>query len=94
MDINPDRIGLTKNVTVGIVGDAAKVAQGILQHLAPDAGDAGRAERRARIAQVKSAWAQQLSSMDHEDDDPGTSWNERARQAKPDRVRSLRRRKP
>ena len=27
---------------------------------------------------------QQLASMDHEDDDPGTSWNERARAAKPD----------
>ncbi|MEM1302177.1 MAG: thiamine pyrophosphate-dependent enzyme, partial [Pseudomonadota bacterium] len=27
---------------------------------------------------------QQLSSMDHEDDDPGTTWNERARAAKPD----------
>ena len=28
--------------------------------------------------------AKQLSSMDHEDDDPGTTWNERAREAKPD----------
>ncbi len=27
VDINPDRIGLTKKVTVGIVGDAAKVAE-------------------------------------------------------------------
>ncbi|HKL06190.1 MAG TPA: thiamine pyrophosphate-dependent enzyme, partial [Roseovarius sp.] len=29
-------------------------------------------------------WAQQLSSMDHEQDDPGTTWNERARADKPD----------
>ena len=36
------------------------------------------------IAQKKSAWAQQLASMDHEDDDPGTSWNQRARSAKLD----------
>jgi sulfoacetaldehyde acetyltransferase len=84
VDINPDRIGLTKKVSVGIVGDAAKVANGILGQLADDAGDAGRADRKAKIAQTKSAWAQQLSSMDHEDDDPGTTWNERARQAKPD----------
>ncbi|MEM6897232.1 MAG: sulfoacetaldehyde acetyltransferase [Pseudomonadota bacterium] len=84
VDINPDRIGLTKKVTVGVVGDAAKVAQGVLAALSPHAGDQGRDERRARIAQTKSAWAQQLSSMDHEDDDPGTSWNERARTAKPD----------
>ncbi|NNE53814.1 MAG: sulfoacetaldehyde acetyltransferase [Sulfitobacter sp.] len=84
VDINPDRIGLTKKVTVGIVGDAAKVAKGILNGLADDAGDAGRADRKARIANAKSKWAQQLSSMDHEEDDPGTSWNERARSAKPD----------
>ncbi len=84
VDINPDRIGLTKKVSVGIIGDAAKVANGILANLSDAAGDAGRDERKARIAQKKSAWAQQLSSMDHEDDDPGTTWNQRARAAKPD----------
>ncbi|WP_103255738.1 sulfoacetaldehyde acetyltransferase [Tabrizicola aquatica] len=84
VDINPNRIGLTKPVTVGIVGDAKKVAEGILSRLSKTAGDAGRAERKALIAQKKSAWAQELSSMDHEQDDPGTSWNERARAAKPE----------
>ena len=84
VDINPDRIGLTKKVSVGIVGDAAKVAQGIFAHLAEEAGDAGRDARKARIAETKSKWAQQLASMDHEDDDPGTSWNQRARDAKPE----------
>jgi sulfoacetaldehyde acetyltransferase len=84
VDINPDRIGLTKKVTVGIVGDAKKVAEAVLARLAISAGDHGRVERKARIAQVKSAWAQQLSSMDHEEDDPGTSWNARARADKPD----------
>ena len=84
VDINPDRIGLTKKVSVGIVGDAAKVARGLLANLPDDAGDAGREDRKARIAQTKSAWKQQLSSMDHEEDDPGTTWNERARADKPD----------
>ncbi|WP_295532716.1 sulfoacetaldehyde acetyltransferase [uncultured Thioclava sp.] len=84
VDLNPDRIGLTKPVAVGIVGDAGKVADAILAELATDAGDAGREARRALIGQTKSAWAQQLSSMDHEDDDPGTTWNARARDAKPD----------
>ncbi|WP_150522930.1 sulfoacetaldehyde acetyltransferase [Roseibium sediminis] len=84
VDINPNRIGLTKTISVGIVGDAKKVADSILAKLSPSAGDEGRADRKAMIAQTKSAWAQQLSSMDHEDDDPGTSWNERARSAKPD----------
>ncbi|NDW51793.1 sulfoacetaldehyde acetyltransferase, partial [Aliiroseovarius sp. PrR006] len=84
VDINPDRIGLTKKVSVGIIGDAAKVAEGILAQLSDTAGDAGRDERKARIAQKKSAWAQQLTEMTHEDDDPGTTWNERARADKPD----------
>ncbi|UWP89912.1 sulfoacetaldehyde acetyltransferase [Aliiroseovarius crassostreae] len=84
VDINPDRIGLTKPVNVGIVGDAKQVANTILAKLSDTAGDAGRDERLNLIATTKSAWAQELSSMDHEQDDPGTTWNERARAAKPD----------
>jgi len=84
VDINPDRIGLTKTISVGIVGDAKKVAEAILAQLSGTAGDEGRAAREATVAQTKSAWAQQLASMDHEDDDPGTTWNERARAAKPE----------
>ena len=84
VDINADRIGLTKPVAVGIVGDAKKVAQGILAGLSDTAGDAGREDRKNLIATTKSAWAQELTSMDHEDDDPGTTWNQRARDAKPD----------
>ncbi|MFZ9118274.1 MAG: thiamine pyrophosphate-dependent enzyme, partial [Paracoccaceae bacterium] len=84
VDINPDRIGLTKKVSVGIVGDAKKVAVSLLERLSDNAGDHGREERKARISQTKSQWAQQLSSMDHEDDDPGTTWNQRARADKPE----------
>ncbi|MFN3954084.1 MAG: sulfoacetaldehyde acetyltransferase [Pararhodobacter sp.] len=84
VDINPDRIGLTKTIAVGVVGDAAQVANAILARLSESAGDTDREARRAEIAQRKSAWAQRLSSMDHEDDDPGTSWNQRARADKPD----------
>ncbi len=86
VDLNPDRIGLTKKVTVGIVGDAKKVAEGILENLADGAGDAGRADRKNLIAQTKSAWAQELTSLDHEEDDPGTTWNERARTAEPGKM--------
>ncbi len=86
VDINPDRIGLTKPVTVGIVGDAGKVARGILARLSDDAGDSGRDERLAVVARTKSAWAQELTSMDHEDDDPGTTWNERVRARQPDHM--------
>lgn len=86
VDINPDRIGLTKKVTVGIAGDAKQVAQSILAQLDANAGNAGRAERKALIHQTKSAWLQTLSSMDHEDDDPGTSWNANARSRQPERL--------
>lgn len=79
VDINPDRIGLTKKITVGICGDAKEVAGQLLDQLASGAGDTGRAERRALIHQTRSRWLQQLASMDHEDDDPGTRWNEDAR---------------
>ncbi len=84
VDLNPARIGLTKRVDVGIVGDAGKVARAILARLAPEAGERGRRQREALIAQVKSAWAQELTSMDHEEDDAGTTWNARARTAAPD----------
>jgi sulfoacetaldehyde acetyltransferase len=86
VDINADRIGLTKKVSVGICGDAKQVARQILELLSPSAGDAGREERKAAIHQTRSAWQQQLSSMDHEDDDPGTEWNESARSREPNRM--------
>ena len=86
VDLNPDRIGLTKKVSVGIVGDAKKVAENILAQLGAGAGDAGRADRKALVAQTKSAWAQELTSLDHEEDDPGTTWNERARNRQPDHM--------
>ena len=84
VDINPDRIGLTKKVSIGIVGDAGKVATDIFSQLSETAGDSNRESRKINIAETKSKWAQQLSSMDHEDDDPGTTWNQRARADKPD----------
>ena len=73
-------------MTVGIVGDAKKVAKGILAQLSDDAGDAGRSARKTLISETKSRWAQELTSMDHEDDDPGTTWNERARSREPEKM--------
>ena len=86
VDINADRIGLTKRVDVAIVGDARLVAEQLLASLSSNAGDDGRTEREALIHRTKSQWVQQLASMDHEDDDPGTTWNERARASEPDRM--------
>ena len=86
VEMNPDRIGLTKKVTVGICGDAKKVAVQLLEALSDTAGDADREERRATIHRTRSAWLQTLSSMDHEEDDPGTTWNEDARAREPGRM--------
>ena len=86
VDINPDRIGLTKPVSVGIIGDAKHVATSLLDRLAPNAGDTDRTARREMVAKTKSAWAQELTSIDHEDDDPGTTWNERARNREPKKM--------
>jgi sulfoacetaldehyde acetyltransferase len=86
VDINPDRIGLTKKITVGICGDAKQVAQQIIDQLGANAGDVGREERKQLTHQRKSAWLQQLSSMDHEDDDPGTQWNADAREREKQRM--------
>jgi len=88
VDINPDRIGLTKPVAVGIAGDAGKVARGILAKLSATAGDAGRRERKAAVAELKAAWEKELAAMDHEEDDPGTTWNERARNREPEKMTS------
>ncbi len=84
VDINADRIGLTKKVDVAIQGDAKLVAEQILAQLPADAGEAGRKERLDLISTTQSRWLQTLSSMDHEEDDPGTTWNERARNKRPD----------
>ena len=84
VDINSDRIGLTKKVTVGIQGDAKQVAEQLLDNLSDFAGQENREERRQKISHTKSRWLQELTSMDHEDDDEGTTWNERARNKDPE----------
>ena len=86
VDMNSDRIGLTKKVTVGICGDAKLVAQQLLNKLSKKAGDTDRQKRKDLIHQTKSAWLQKLSSLDHEKDDPGTVWNKEARSRDKDRM--------
>jgi sulfoacetaldehyde acetyltransferase len=86
VDINADRIGLTKNVDVAIQGDARKVAEQISEQLSSSAGDQNRDSRKEEIKQSKSAWIHELSQMDHEDDDPGTTWNQRSRDSQPERM--------
>ena len=82
VDINADRIGLTKPVTVGIQGDAKQVAEALTAKISSN----GDKDREELIHKTRSAWLQTLSSMDHEDDDPGTTWNERARDREPEKM--------
>ena len=86
VDMNSDRIGLAKKISVGICGDAKLVAQQILSQLSSTAGDAGREDRKELIHQTKSSWLQTLTSLDHEEDDEGTSWNKDSRERDPDRM--------
>jgi len=86
VDMNSDRIGLAKKISVGICGDAKLVAQQILSQLSSNAGDIGREDRKALIHQTKSSWLQTLTSLDHEEDDEGTSWNKDSRERDPDRM--------
>ncbi len=86
VDINADRIGLTKNVDVAIQGDARRVAEQILELLPNSAGETDRQARRDLIEKTKAAWQQELAAMDHEQDDPGTTWNQRARDEHPERM--------
>ena len=86
VDINADRIGLTKPVTLGIQGDAKLVSEGLLSSLSSNAGDRGRAERCSLIQKTKQEWELELESMLNEDDDPGTTWNQRARSSEPKRM--------
>ena len=86
VDINSDRIGLTKKISVGICGDAKLVAEQILENLATNAGDQDRKEREELIHKTKSSWLQTLTGLDHEEDDPGTSWNKDSRDREPQKM--------
>ncbi|MEM9532415.1 MAG: sulfoacetaldehyde acetyltransferase [Pseudomonadota bacterium] len=86
VDSNGDRIGLTKPVAIGIRGDAGRVARQLLAALANKAEQFNRAARRQLIDEAKAHWAAELATMDHEADDVGTSWNQRARDSQPDRM--------
>lgn len=86
VDANPDMLGLAKRIDVAIRGDAKAVARQLLQALGGhDAGKGGE-ERRRQVAELKSAWLRKLEGWDHEADDPGSTWNERARAAEPDKM--------
>ena len=61
VDMNSDRIGLAKKISVGICGDAKLVAQQILNQLSSTAGDAGREERKALVHQTKSCLASNIN---------------------------------
>ena len=86
VDINPDRIGLSKKITLGISADAKITINQILSKLDNNAGNSEREKRKNIIAETKSQWLQELSSIDNEEDDPGTSWNEDARNRQPERM--------
>ena len=86
VDSNPDMLGLAKPIDIGICGDARAVARQLLSSLANHScGEAGES-RKAQIATCKSAWLQKLAGWDHEEDDAGSTWNQRARENEPEKL--------
>ena len=79
VDINADRIGLTKPVTVGICGDAKLVAQSILASSRRRRADAGREERKALIHTTNQDGFRRSPAWIMRRTIPGTTWNEDAR---------------
>jgi sulfoacetaldehyde acetyltransferase len=86
VDANPDMLGLAKPIDIGICGDARGVAQQLLEALGNHSAGAAGEERKAQIATIKSAWLQKLAGWDEEEDDPGSTWNARAREDEPDKM--------
>ena len=62
------------------------VAKQILENLSSTAGDKNRKDREELIHQTKSSWLQTLTGLNHEEDDPGTSWNKDSRDREPDKM--------
>ena len=86
VDSNPDMLGLAKPIDIGICGDARAVARQLLSSLANhNCGDAGE-NRKAQIGTCKSGWLQKLAGWDHEEDDSGSTWNQRAREDEPEKL--------
>jgi sulfoacetaldehyde acetyltransferase len=63
-------LGLVKNITVGICGDAKAAAAALTQRLAGRtlACDATKAQRAATVQSVKDAWEKELNTWTHEND--------------------------
>jgi sulfoacetaldehyde acetyltransferase len=70
VDVDPRVLGLVKNISVGINGDARAAAAALIARL--EGGDlacvANRAERKASIEAEKAAWEQELTAWTHETD--------------------------
>merc|ERR1712232_181964 len=62
------------------------VAEALLAQLDASAGQHGREARETLVQEKKASWSTELGSMDHEADDVGTTWNQRARDAHPARM--------
>jgi sulfoacetaldehyde acetyltransferase len=70
IDADPRMLGLVKPITVGIHGDARAAAAALIERLKTRAlaSSASRAERAARTAAEKKAWASELDDWTHERD--------------------------
>ena len=70
VDADHKMLGLVKNISVGICGDAGAAAKALIERLADRTlvCDATRAERAEEIVQEKAAWEKELDEWTHEKD--------------------------
>jgi sulfoacetaldehyde acetyltransferase len=70
VDADPRVLGLVKNISVGINGDARAAAAALVDRLQGRdlACAASIAERKAKLAAEKGAWEQELTAWTHEND--------------------------
>ncbi len=86
VDADPDQLALAKRVDVTLCGDARAVSEQLLEALSGHNAGAAGADRRKEVAARKAAWLQKLADWDHEEDDAGSTWNERARAEEPEKM--------
>jgi len=70
VDADPEMLGLVKNISVGVCGDAKASAEALVERLNARtlACETNREERLAAVRQEQEAWEQELAAWTHERD--------------------------
>ena len=70
IDIDPEQLGRSKPIELGIIADARVAAEGIVDRLRARGHTGGNGERRAHVAATKQAWETELRERSSSDSTP------------------------